>query len=103
VAQATSDAVATITFQVPDVPPGSYRIVAVGPGFSVDCGSDGTFEVLGASAGTGAGAADGDQSRGGLLPRTGTEIALWVLAALAAVVVGRTLLSVSRRRRTRIA
>ncbi|CAN5753458.1 hypothetical protein BH24ACT3_BH24ACT3_01990 [soil metagenome] len=103
VSQAPRDASATITFQVPDLPAGSYPVVAVGPGFSASCGTGGSFEVLGASAGGTDGGSGGDQGAGGLLPRTGAEIALWVLLACAAIVVGRTLLNTSRRRRTRIA
>ncbi|CAN5528575.1 hypothetical protein BH20ACT2_BH20ACT2_15390 [soil metagenome] len=40
-----------------------------------------------------------NQSRGGVLPRTGADLLLWLLVALIALAVGRLLVEYSRRRR----
>lgn len=84
-----------LQFVVPDVPPGSYLVTAVGVGFTCVCSpqTNGMFSVLGAAVDRPGG--------GGALPRTGIYAALFVAIAVALLVLGRTLLEASRRRRRR--
>lgn len=98
----------TIGFTVPEVDPGSYVVAAVGPSFAAEC--DGSLEV-GAVAGENivrpgtdpsGNVAGSGSGRVGPLPRTGVYIALLVVIALAALILGRILLAASRRRRRRL-
>jgi hypothetical protein len=71
-----------ITFVVPDLPAGTSDVSVVGPTFTVACFSG--VEVLGVQVANPAG---GDSGPGGLA-FTGIELALLVLIALVALVVG---------------
>jgi hypothetical protein len=105
VAEADGDSTtgtAVISFVVPPVPDGTYTVVATGPTFTEACGGgDGSFQVLNSQVldegATKSGAAGG----GGLLPRTGIELAMWLAIAAVLVLVGRALLTEARRRRRR--
>ncbi|MGH9275785.1 MAG: hypothetical protein ACRDZU_14155 [Acidimicrobiales bacterium] len=77
-----------IPFTVPDLPPGQHTVTAVGVDFALTC-DPGGLEVLAAS----------EKSRGGFLPRTGIYIALLLVIAIVLLIVGRRLVSASRRRR----
>lgn len=79
----------SLKFAVPDVPPGTYTIAAVGDTFTVICGSGG-FTVLGAS-----------QGGGGSLARTGVFAGLLLAIALVLLLVGRALMEESKRRKRR--
>lgn len=84
-----------IDFTVPDLPPGTHLLTAVGVGFAVSCsaGLDGV-EVL---AGTITRRPEGS----GALPRTGVFVALLVAVAVALLLLGRALVGVARDRRRR--
>lgn len=106
--QAVDDVV--MTFDVPDLEPGSYSIVAVGTGFTITCGVGG-LDVLGSGASLGPGSAQAGGSGGGgsgavagddgALAFTGAEIAGLVSLALALLAVGAYL--VRRTRQNRLA
>lgn len=83
-----------IPFVVPDVPPGSYLVTAVGVDFTAVCspGTGGLFEVL-------ADAVARDAGGGGALPRTGIYVLLLLAIAAVLILVGRALIEESRRRR----
>lgn len=100
-----------IPFDIPDLEPGDYSIVAVGVDFTVTCGGGG-LEILGAedavndpggsngangSGGAdGANSADGSGGARGALAFTGAEIAGIVALALALVAAGMYLVRRSR-------
>lgn len=87
----------SIGFQVPaDIEPGPHSVTAVGPTFTVRCGPnpDGILQVLATTDGQGDGS-----SGGGSLPKTGVTLALLLVLAVLALLVGRALLRASRRRR----
>lgn len=94
-AQALSDV--TLSFAIPDVPPGNYSVVAVGADFTATCsdaqGND-DFGVLAAGETTG-GASDGD----GDLALTGFEIAGLLALAVGLVATGWFLVRRARARR----
>jgi hypothetical protein len=98
----------TVRFAVPDLPPGTYSIAAVGDGFTEPCGT-GSFRIVdgedgddaadvGADAvGQDAGAGvDGDD--GGSLARTGLDLAPWLLLAAGLIAAGWYAVRQSRRR-----
>src|SRR5690606_23031240 len=69
-AQSVGDVV--LNFDIPDLTPGDYSIVAVGVGFTVTCGAGG-LEILAANAATGPGSS-GTGGKGGALAFTGAQI-----------------------------
>lgn len=73
-----------VTFTIPPAAAGTHIVTAVGDTFTCFCNPDGQFKVLGAGSG---------------LPRTGVYAGVLVAVALALLVAGRVLVSVSRRRR----
>ncbi len=88
----------TLRFSVPNLPPGTYDISAVGPGFTEPCGR-GTFTITGGTGGTGVNqGGGGGGSGGGSLARTGADLAPWILAGLALLGLGAFLVRQSRRR-----
>lgn len=89
VQSAVSDVV--MSFDIPDLDPGSYSIAAVGVGFTVTCGAGG-LDVLAAGAGGGGGG-------GGALAFTGAQILGLVLLALVLIAIGYVLVRRSRERR----
>jgi len=128
-----------LSFEVPDVPPGPYDLVAVGDTYSVDCRANGAagFVVTGGQGsaagdgnpggGQGSAAGDGNTGQGGggqgagsppqsppdgarvlgdsttrpgVLPLTGGDVALLVVAAAGLVGVGTALRRVAGRRAT---
>lgn len=97
-AQATTTTL-DIAFTVPDLTPGRYLVTAVGADFTLRCGPDpdGLFDVLGSAQGQG-----GGDVGGGSLPRTGIYVGLLLAVALALFLIGRALLSASRRRADRV-
>lgn len=92
-----------ISYVVPQRPPGSYRVAAVGDTFTAECGRGnvGEVEVLGAQQTRSTGS--NDEPRGGFgrsfLPRTGLGIALTLVIAVMLVGAGRALVKEARRRR----
>jgi hypothetical protein len=98
-AVADADGIASVTFAIPASSGTSHSVVAVGPTFTEPCGSvTGGFEVLGGvDSRSGPGGSTG--VLGGVLPRTGTELAVALLAAVVLLLVGRALLEESRCRR----
>src|SRR5690606_2763194 len=74
-----------MTFDIPELAPGEYSVVAVGVGFTVTCGGGG-FDVLADAAQTG----DGDGAKGALA-FTGAQILGLVLLALILLAVGYVL------------
>lgn len=99
--QTSSDVV--LDFTVPDVPPGTYSVTAVGADFTVTCGDgDGNtdFQVL---AGNSLPRTDADGNNGsghvGPLPFTGLEVGVLVLLAIALIGAGWYALRRSKSRR----
>lgn len=74
---------------VPELPPGVYEVTAVGADFSLTC-TDGGFDILAGSQG---------RPSSGSLPFTGVYALLFVLVAVALILIGRVLLRASRARR----
>lgn len=104
-AQAEAMATLEIDFVVPDLGPGSYLVSAVGANFTLECSpeSDG-FGVLAAGEDSDdivglpfSGGGDDGGSKG--LAFTGLNIFLFVLVALAMILVGRYLVKQARERR----
>jgi hypothetical protein len=113
----------TIRFAVPDLPPGTYSIAAVGDGFTEPCGT-GSFRIVddddgdddadvGADQGADVGADQGadvgadtagqdgagaDGDGGGDLARTGLDLAPWLLLAAGLIAAGWYAVRQSRRR-----
>ena len=88
----------TLTFQVPDVPPGNYSVVAVGDTFTVSCGAgDGStgFQVLAADDSTGSPIGSGR----GPLAFTGASIVGLIVVAAVLLAAGWLLVAATRRRR----
>ncbi len=86
-AQQTADSTTVdVEFLVPkNAAVGTHIVTAVGDTFTCFCNPDGKFTVLAASNGS--------------LARTGVEIALVLVVAAALLLVGRTFVGASRRRR----
>ena len=78
-----------ITFTVPPASPGTHIVTAVGDTFTCFCNPNGEFRVLAAKTSKGA------------IPRTGVYVGLFLVIAVALLVVGRGLLAASRRRHAR--
>jgi len=93
----------SITFEVPDVEPGRYLVTAVGADFTATCSASvgGQFEVRETEVLAGGVTRDGGGEGGSSLPRTGLYLALLVTIAIGLLLLGRTLLERSRRRRRR--
>lgn len=83
-----------VPFTVPDLEPGAYSLVAVGVDFTLSCTSDGMFDVLAASAGSGD---DGDD-----LAFTGFDVLLLLVIAMALILIGRMLVRRTRSRRASV-
>lgn len=89
-----------LKFDVPDLPPGRYQVVAVGDTFTVACGSGDGFQVLAASTdGPGSGEPGSGESRGGALAFTGMSALMPVVVALSLIALGAMVWRQARRRR----
>lgn len=104
--QASPAGEATIAFTVPaGIQPGEHAVFAVGAGFSADCGTVDSVEVLSGGGSNpdveGGGAAR--SSGGRSLARTGIEIGLLLAIALVLLLAGDRLVRMARRRRRRAA
>ncbi len=87
------DALTTVTieFTIPSVPSGDYLVAAVGSTFTADCAAHFVVDVGGETIERPGGS--------GPLPSTGIYVGLLLAVALVCLLVGRSLLEASRRRR----